>query len=65
MFDAGKARFRRRRMKTLKPFGKPAAKSLRLSLGDLNAEVAQALADAFAGADAVEVVEGNLITRPA
>jgi O-acetyl-ADP-ribose deacetylase (regulator of RNase III) len=34
---------------------------LRLSLGDLDPGVAGALADAFADAEAVEVVEGNLL----
>jgi O-acetyl-ADP-ribose deacetylase (regulator of RNase III) len=49
-------------MKTLKPFGKSASTSaLRLSLGDLDPGIARALADTFADADAVEVVEGNLL----
>lgn len=49
-------------MKTLKSFGKTAsAAGLRLSLGDLVSGTAAALANAFADADAVEVVEGNLL----
>src|SRR5262249_51159080 len=50
------------RMKTLKPFGRSVSVSdLRLSLGDLDPGIARALADAFADADAAEVVEGNLL----
>jgi O-acetyl-ADP-ribose deacetylase (regulator of RNase III) len=60
-FRALMARIRRWRMKTLKPFSKAAEDSLRLSLGDLNPTVALALAAAFADADQVEVVEGNLL----
>lgn len=52
---------RRWRMNTLKPFGRSASAGLRLSLGDLSPAVARALADAFADADEVEVVEGNLL----
>jgi O-acetyl-ADP-ribose deacetylase (regulator of RNase III) len=53
---------RRWRMKTLKPFRRAAsAPSLRVSLADRNAEVARALAAAFADADAVEVAEGDLL----
>jgi O-acetyl-ADP-ribose deacetylase (regulator of RNase III) len=53
---------RRWRVKTLKPFGKSAPPGdLRLSLGDRNAEVAVALAHAFADAASVEVVEGSLL----
>src|SRR5262249_38319440 len=52
---------RRWRMKTLKPFGRADSAGLRVSLGDLNPNVACALAEAFAGAAAVEVVEGNLL----
>src|SRR5262249_50174070 len=56
------AKARRWRMKTLKPFGNTAsAAGLRLSVGDLVPGTAAALADAFADADAVEVVEGNLL----
>ncbi len=54
-------KIRRWRMRMLKPFGAIAAGSLRLSLGDRNPRVGQALADAFADAEAVEVVEGNLL----
>jgi O-acetyl-ADP-ribose deacetylase (regulator of RNase III) len=61
MFQWLRAKARRWRMRTLKPFGKVAAGSLRLSLGDLAPRVAQALADAFTDADGVEVVEGNLL----
>jgi O-acetyl-ADP-ribose deacetylase (regulator of RNase III) len=49
-------------MHTLKPFGKSAPTAgLRLSLCDRDAGVATTLAGAFADADAVEVVEGNLL----
>jgi O-acetyl-ADP-ribose deacetylase (regulator of RNase III) len=62
MFQWLAAMARRWRVKLVKPFGNSsAAASLRLSLGDLNAKVVAALADAFAGAEAVEVVEGNLL----
>ncbi len=61
MFQWLAAKTRRWRMTTLKPFGKVPAGSLRLSLGDLDPRVARALADAFADADATEVVEGNLL----
>jgi O-acetyl-ADP-ribose deacetylase (regulator of RNase III) len=58
----GKAR--RWRMKTLKPFGQPAANDLRLSLGDMNPGVAGALEGTFTDIAAVEVVEGNLLDLP-
>ncbi len=61
MFAALLARLRRWRMKTLKPFGPCLANDLRLSLGDLNPQVAGALAEAFVDVGAVEVVEGNLL----
>jgi O-acetyl-ADP-ribose deacetylase (regulator of RNase III) len=61
MIDWMAARIRRWRMKTLKPFGKTPASGLRLHLGDLNPGVAEALADAFADAEPVEVVQGNLL----
>jgi O-acetyl-ADP-ribose deacetylase (regulator of RNase III) len=49
-------------MTTLKSFGNAAsAAGLRLSLGDLASGTAAVLAEAFADADAVEVVEGNLL----
>lgn len=49
-------------MDVVKPFG-PACScaALRLHLGDLRRDVAQALAGAFEGIDAVEVVHGNLL----
>jgi O-acetyl-ADP-ribose deacetylase (regulator of RNase III) len=53
---------RRRRMHVLKPFGKPSpACACRVSLCDTNGHMARALAAAFAEADQVEVVEGNLL----
>jgi O-acetyl-ADP-ribose deacetylase (regulator of RNase III) len=56
------AKARRWRVKTLKPFGRTDPPvGLLLSLGDRDAGVAQALAHAFAGVPAVEVVEGNLL----
>lgn len=62
MFEWLTAKTRRWRMKSLKPLGKTASASqLRLTLGDLNQGIAEALAGAFADADAVEVVEGNLL----
>jgi O-acetyl-ADP-ribose deacetylase (regulator of RNase III) len=62
MFRWLTAKARRWRMKTLKPFGKSAAAAgLRLSVGDLDPGVAAALADAFADAGPVEVVEGDLL----
>ena len=61
MFQWLMAKARRWRMTTLKPFGTAASGGLRLSLGDLEPAVAWALADAFADAAAVEVVEGNLL----
>jgi hypothetical protein len=62
MFRWLTAKARRWRMKTLKPFGNPAsAAGLSVSLGDLSPRTALALAAAFADADAVEVVEGNLL----
>jgi O-acetyl-ADP-ribose deacetylase (regulator of RNase III) len=60
------AKARRWRMKTLKSFGKKAsAAGLRLSLDDLSPRTAEVLADAFADADDVEVVEGNGVVSPA
>jgi O-acetyl-ADP-ribose deacetylase (regulator of RNase III) len=56
------AKVRRSRMKTHKPFGVQGAdEGLRISLGDLNEGVARALAAAFRGVPAIEVVEGNLL----
>jgi O-acetyl-ADP-ribose deacetylase (regulator of RNase III) len=54
-------KIRRAQMKTHKSFGKISSESLRVSLGDLDAGVAEALARAFANVDSVEVVEGNLV----
>jgi O-acetyl-ADP-ribose deacetylase (regulator of RNase III) len=61
MLTALFARFRRRHMTTLKPFGRPAAADLRISLGDTNAAVAEGLAAAFRAVGCVEVVCGNLL----
>ncbi len=61
MLDALVARFRRWRMRTLKPFGYPVSEGLRLSIGDRNPDVAQALAAAFRDIAAAEVVLGNLL----
>src|SRR5262249_11831700 len=53
---------RRRRMSTLQRFGDGLPPdALRVSLGDLNAEVADRLAYYFYGVAAVEVVHGNLL----
>src|SRR5262245_4831457 len=56
-------RIRRRRMVTLKPFGRPTADAdaLRVSVGDVSASVADRLAYHFDGVDVVEVVQGNLL----
>jgi len=49
-------------MKTLKPFGNPSAiEGLSLTIGDRNADIARALAEAFDGVPAVEVIEGDLL----
>lgn len=61
MLETVMALIRRWRMKTLKPFGNCTPNGLRISLGDTNPDVAQALAAAFQGVDQVEVVEGNLL----
>jgi O-acetyl-ADP-ribose deacetylase (regulator of RNase III) len=56
------AQIRRWRMHTLKPFGHISTEtSPLLSLGDRNGDVARALADAFAGVPAVQVLEGDLL----
>jgi O-acetyl-ADP-ribose deacetylase (regulator of RNase III) len=60
MIDWLTRKVRRWQMKTHKAFGKT-SDSLRLSLGDLDPAVAEALATAFQGVDSVEVVEGNLL----
>jgi O-acetyl-ADP-ribose deacetylase (regulator of RNase III) len=61
MFAWFLAKVRRWHVKTLKPFGQAPPGGLRLSLGDLDGRVAAALADAFADADQVEVVLGDLL----
>jgi hypothetical protein len=61
MFASVTARIRRWRVQTLKPFGKNAPDRLRISVGDANPDLAGALATAFADADDVEVVMGNLL----
>src|SRR5262249_52728669 len=61
MLEAVRARIRRWRMKTHKPFGTCAPEALRLSLGDLNPQVARALAEAFDEVAEAEVVEGDLL----
>ena len=54
-------RIRRLRMSTIKPFGPDGSSALlRLTLCDPNPDVAQALAEAFAACDDVEVAEGSL-----
>jgi O-acetyl-ADP-ribose deacetylase (regulator of RNase III) len=55
------ARCRRRRMTTLKPFGPLAPDELRLTIGDINSEVAKALSAAFDSVAGVEIVCGNLL----
>lgn len=61
MLEAVLSTFRRWRMKTLQPFGSVPGGVLRVSFGDTNPAVAQALAAAFRGVAAVEVVEGSLL----
>jgi O-acetyl-ADP-ribose deacetylase (regulator of RNase III) len=62
MVHSALAKFRRWRMKTLKPFGYAGSSTgLRLSLGDQDGDVARALAVAFEDVATVEVVEGNLL----
>ena len=61
MLDSIATLIRRWRMKTMKPFGKTSPDGLRISVGDLNPDIVNALATAFAGVDQVEVVEGNLL----
>lgn len=62
MFQWFTRRVRRWRIKILKPFGPSASAAVpRVSLGDLDPGVANALAETFRDADAVEVVEGNLL----
>lgn len=47
-------------MKIHKPFGS-SSDALRISLGDMNADISRCLATVFAGVSHVEVVEGNLL----
>lgn len=55
-------RIRQWRMKILKPFGEATSSEYpRLILGDLNPDVARALAGEFADVPDVQVVEGNLL----
>jgi O-acetyl-ADP-ribose deacetylase (regulator of RNase III) len=61
MFKETIARFRRRNVMTLKPFGPSAGDVLRLTVGDIQLDLARALAAAFAGAADVEVVCGSLL----
>ena len=61
MFKSMVSRFRRWHVKTLKPTGSLLPGSLRVSIGDLNADVAQAMANAFSDVAEVEVVCGNLL----
>lgn len=55
-------RWRRRNLKTLKPFRVTGSQSLQLTVGDANPDLAATLAKAFTDADAVEVVSGNLLS---
>lgn len=61
MIEALMRRIRRRRMTTLKPFGQAPPDALRVSLGDLNAQVADRLHYHFNDVPAVEVVHGSLL----
>ena len=61
MFKALMRKIRRRRMVTLKPFGPVDAKTLLLSVGDLNSDVADRLHYHFDRVAGVEVVQGNLL----
>jgi O-acetyl-ADP-ribose deacetylase (regulator of RNase III) len=60
MIEALKRWIRRRRMATLKPCGEVPPDTLRVSLGDLNARVADRLHYHFQDVPSVEVVHGNL-----
>lgn len=55
------ARLRRWNMTTLKPFGSFTPDVLRLTLGDIRAEISRAFAAAFGDVPAVEVICGNLL----
>lgn len=61
MIETVIARFRRWQVKTLKPLGSLTPGSLRISLGDLNVDIARSIADAFAEVAEVEVISGNLL----
>jgi len=61
MLSSIASRLRRWHVKTLKPIGSVDSESLRVSLGDLNSDVAHAIAEAFTDAADVEVVCGNLL----
>jgi O-acetyl-ADP-ribose deacetylase (regulator of RNase III) len=61
LLDALMRRIRRKRVATLNWFGEVLPDALRLSLGDLNGEVADRLAYHFYGVPAVEVIHGNLL----
>jgi O-acetyl-ADP-ribose deacetylase (regulator of RNase III) len=61
MLEPVVARIRRWNVKTLKPFGSMSNETLRLSLGDVNASVTEAMVQAFTGIASVEVVCGDLL----
>jgi O-acetyl-ADP-ribose deacetylase (regulator of RNase III) len=61
MLTALFANFRRWKMHTLKPFGQCSSDTLRISFGDTNPEVANAIAVSFREVSTVEVVVGNLL----
>jgi O-acetyl-ADP-ribose deacetylase (regulator of RNase III) len=61
MIEALKRWIRRRRMTTLKPFGTVLSDTLRVSLADLNAHVADRLHFHFRDVPSVEVIHGNLL----
>src|SRR5258707_12007415 len=60
MVEVVLSRWRRWRMRTLKPFGSFAPPAVRCSLADTNLGLCQALAFAFRERPGVEVVCGNL-----
>ncbi|QHT69147.1 phosphatase [Rhodocytophaga rosea] len=54
--------FKRMKVDTLKPFGKDLAKDeLRISICDLNKDIAKVFADVFAQESSVEILLGNLL----
>jgi O-acetyl-ADP-ribose deacetylase (regulator of RNase III) len=61
MFRSIAGRIRRMRLNVLKPCRPGASAPVRVSLCDRNPDVARALAEHFAGADAAEVLEGDLL----